>query len=161
MRKPRVAQRPRKTEPDRLVASRRKRLARNIRSTFKSASLEKRTNAGSDLSLLLGPSEGLPKLDEIAPRIDPFLRACLLPPDVQEVWVAVVVKAKDRMDGVIAAVSRHRIVAAAIDPERARRRDVLDREQPLFLEVAARIREPGSADTGWPTCRGRSQPSGL
>jgi hypothetical protein len=52
------------------------------------ASDQERDQRQPDLSLLLCPTNWLPLSHEIAERLDPLIRSCLLAPQVQEVHAA-------------------------------------------------------------------------
>jgi hypothetical protein len=78
-------------------------------------SIEKRTNAGPDLPLLLGPLGRLPFLYEIAEGLDPFVCCGLLAPEVEEVHAALWIEAHHCMNRKVAAVRGDGIIAAAID----------------------------------------------
>ena len=66
--------------------------------------VESRTNASADLPLFLCPTDRLPFGHKVAESFDPFVRGCLLAPEIEEIDTAA--------DMILAAVGRQRSFAA-------------------------------------------------
>ena len=96
--------------PHGLVAPRRKRLPVTIGLALALPLIESRTDAGTDLALLLRPTHRLPQLYQIAERFNPPVRSRLLAPQIEKMHPAIRIQPNHKVDSVVAAIGGNRVV---------------------------------------------------
>jgi hypothetical protein len=126
--------------PYSLVASGRKAHSRGVGSALALAPIEIRTHPGADLPSLLGPAERLPGDNQIAERLDPPVRCCLLTPEIEEVHAALGIEPDDDVHRIVAAICRDSIIRSAVDAQRPAVGDGVGVPQPFSLEEVPFLR---------------------
>jgi len=86
------------------VPSGRKLLAKDVSLSIALAFIKKTDNTRSDLALLFGPANRPPLLNQIAKRLNPFIGACLFPPEIKQIHPAFRIDADHGMAGIVATI---------------------------------------------------------
>src|SRR5260370_20851244 len=122
---------------NRLVVSHWKFFEAGMTSALAYACLEKRTDAASDLTFLKRPQCRPPALHHVAETFDPYVRAGLLSPQVDEKQSKLAIETKDTVDRVVTALAGHSEVACTVESQSLDRRGVQGGGGPFFLKIGA------------------------